>query len=130
MMHQKFPMIWWMADGCGSTFFGKDEQELTKCCMFSIGDGSGQIVAQALFDNLKDKDREFTLAQGSLIVYRLIKEAMNSSPEVGKFVDIWTIKDNAVERKTDDEIEELNNLSDDWIKEERRVSDGILFSLL
>jgi hypothetical protein len=122
-------MIWWMVYGCGSTFYSKDEQELTKCSMFSIGDGSGQIVAQALFDNLKDKDREFTLAQGSLIAYRLIKEAMNSSPEVGKFVDICTIKDNVRERKTEKDLKELNLLFKKWISKEQEISESILASL-
>ena len=97
--------------------------------MFSIGNGSGQIVAQALFENLKDRNREYTLAQGSLMAYRLIKEAIKSSPDIGEPIDIWTIKNNVAERKTEEQLEELNSLSNDWVEEERRVSDDILSSL-
>jgi 20S proteasome alpha/beta subunit len=118
-----------MAANCKSIFFSKDNYEMTKCRMFSIGNGNGQIVAQALFESLKDRNCEYTLAQESLMAYRLIKEAIKSSPVVGEPIDIWTIKDNVVKQKTKEELEELNNLSDDWMNEERRVSEDILSSL-
>lgn len=127
--HYRHPMIWCMANKCKSIFFSKDNYDMTRCRMFSIGDGSGQIVAQALFENLKIRNCEYTLAQGSLIAYRLIKEAIKSSPEIGDPIDIWTIKDNVVKQKTRKELEKLNKRFDIWVDEEQGVSENILSSL-
>ncbi len=125
--HQKYPIIWGLVGDCGYFLYDEEQYEMIKHHMCSIG--SGQTVPQALFNNLKYKNREYTLAQGSLIAYRLLKEAIKSSLLIGEPIDIWTIKNNKVKQKTNAELLELEVLYNTWIKGEQLMFKAILSDL-
>jgi len=127
--HQEYPMIWQMANNCESGFFGKNQHKMTDCRIYHIGIGSGQLIARALFERVKDVCGGYTLTQGSLVAYRIIKEAIKGSQLVEEPIYIWTISNDKVKPKKDAELKKLKILSDKWEDKERRVSQDFLSSL-
>jgi ATP-dependent protease HslVU (ClpYQ) peptidase subunit len=127
--HHEHPMIWHMVSKCQFVFHSKDLPEITDSMMFAIGTGSGQIVAQALFERLKTVYPTYTLTQGSLIAYRLVKVATSIDPYVGDPIAIWTVSNNKVEPKSDAGLKKLESLFDEWKDIERRVSQDFLSSV-
>jgi 20S proteasome alpha/beta subunit len=127
--HHEYPMIWHVANNCESVFFSKDQHELTKCSMFSIGTGVGQQVARIVFERVKGVCSEYTLTLGSLIACRVLRDAIKASPLIGEPIEIWTISDNEVKLKSNAELKELKILSDKWEDKERRLSEDFLSSI-
>jgi len=111
--YQEYPMIWMLNSQCGHSFSGRDDYVWWKSYMCSIG--SGQTVPEALFCKLKDKGREYTLPQGSLIAYRLAVEGVNADPYCGEPLDMWVVTDNSPPvQKTDVELIQLDKLDETW----------------
>jgi hypothetical protein len=102
----------------------KKDYELIKGDLFAIG--AGQAVPRAFFDGLKKLDYEYTLAQGSLVAYRLVGEAIKSSDDVGKPIDVWTVANNKRERKLEADLEKLETLCYAWVGEERVIADAFI----
>jgi 20S proteasome alpha/beta subunit len=127
--HQRYPIVWQMADNCESVFFNRDQNEMTHCCIFTIGTGIGQWVARAFFERVKDVCNEYTVTQGSLMAYRIIKEAIKASALVGEPIEVWTICNDVVEQKKDEELKELERFYNDWTDKERHISQDFLSSV-
>jgi 20S proteasome alpha/beta subunit len=122
--HQENPMIWCMYSDCTLIFYDKENFDTYKSNLFSIG--AGQTVPRAYFDSIKDRNREYTLSQGSLIAYRLVREAINSSPYVGEPIDIWTVANSEVKQNSEAALEKLEILCDTWVDWERLIADAIM----
>jgi 20S proteasome alpha/beta subunit len=127
--HEEYPMVWHMVNTGARVFLGKNHNELTDCDIFPIGSPAGQLVTRAFFKRIKDVCNEYTIKQGSLFAYRVIKQAIKESAYVGGPIEIWTISNNEVTPKSDAELKELERLLDEWEEKERRVSQDFLSSV-
>jgi 20S proteasome alpha/beta subunit len=94
-----------------------------------IAIGVGQTVPRTFFKSLKPLGRDYSLEQGSLIAYRLVREAMKSTDGVGEPIDIWTIKNDEVTPKSESELAELKRLCKQWENSELLMAKDALLSL-
>jgi 20S proteasome alpha/beta subunit len=124
--HQEHPLIWSMVNNCDNAFFGIDHPEIIKSNLFAIGTPVGQWAARALFNRLKFVSRDYNLAQGTLVAYRLVKEAISVDTYVGEPIDVWTVANNEPKRKLPEELKELESLYNIWTNAERHKADAIM----
>jgi hypothetical protein len=122
--HNDKPMAWWMDNVCRT----QRTDEYIRRNIIPIG--AGQPVTHSLIGSLEGREQLYTLKQGSLIAYRLVREAINSSAVVGPPIAVWTLSNNQPPKKKSDEgLKELEFLYNKWIDGERLITDGILSSL-
>jgi hypothetical protein len=132
--HQKHPVIWRMTGDCDSNFYDIDQCEITEHIVFAIGSLVGQWITHAFFNNLIDiglerTPREYSLEQGSLIAYRLVKEVIKIDGLVGEPTDVWTVANNEVEQKSEAKLKKLKGLCKKWVASEQRMASIALSSL-
>jgi len=91
--YQKTPQIWHINPDCADEFLEE----------FGYGtSGSGDIFAHTLLKNFKVKD--FSIEQGCLIAYRVLKDAIDIGAfGLGEPIDIWVIDSEGVKQKSESE---------------------------
>ena len=118
VQHQETPTIWQITNGyMAVNYFGKEHHQMLKKDGI-VAIGAGQTVPRTFFKNLEPLGRDYSLAQGCLIAYRLVREAINSTYGIGEPVDIWTIQNNKVTPKSKGEVEDLKELCERWVASE------------
>ena len=78
---------------------------------------------------LERTPREYSLEQGSLIAYRLVKEVIKIDGLVGEPTDVWTVANNEVEQKSEAKLKKLKGLCKKWVASEQRMASIALSSL-
>ena len=127
--HNKTPQIWYIPkEGPTAPFYepslfaGPYKNEI-----FCVGVGA--TVPRTFFNRLKTTFGKYNLDQGSLIAYRLVMEAINSTEGVGLPVDVWTIQNDNVVHKSTGELIELRELYNKWMDSEQLMAKVMLAPL-
>lgn len=109
--YQNSARIWHINHDCADEFLEE----------FGYGtSGIGDIFAHTLIKNYKIKD--LTVEQGCLIVYRVLRDAI----DIGAFgldepIDIWIIDNNGVRQKSQDEMLALRDSYASWKEAEEET---------
>jgi 20S proteasome alpha/beta subunit len=127
--HNEIPFIWKVTNDYYKVhYFGEEHyQQLKDDGIVAIG--AGQTVPRTFFNRLKSPGRDFSVEQGCIIGYRLVMEAIDSSVDVGPPVDVWTIQNEKIRRKSKADCMELKELCNRWKASEQLMSEMILFSV-
>jgi hypothetical protein len=127
--HKKIPIIWKITNDYYSVhYFGEEHYPMLKKDGV-VAIGAGQTVPRIFFNRLKAHGGDYSLEQGSLIGYRLVTEAIDSSEGVGPPVDVWTIQNDKVKHKSKADCMELKELCKRWKASEQLMADVILSSV-
>lgn len=106
--YQGNPRIWHITPDCADEFLEE----------FGYGtSGSGDIFAHTLLKNFKIK--EFSLEQGALIAYRVLRDAIDIGAfGLGEPIDIWVIDKDGIRQKHENEMLALRDAYTTWIEAE------------
>jgi len=82
--------------------------------------GSGDVFAYTLLKNYKVK--ELSIDKGSLLAYRVLRDSIDvGAYGLGHPIDIWTISDDGVKRKSIVEINALRDSYSTWLEVEEEM---------
>ena len=109
-------------------YWGEEHlQEVKDAGIVAIG--AGQTIALTFFNGLKSLGRNYSLEQACVIGYRLVMEAIDSTEGNGPPVDVWTIQNDKIRRKSKADCMELKELCKRWKASEKLMADIILSSV-
>lgn len=113
--YQGNPRIWHINPDCADEFLEE----------FSYGtSGSGDIFAHTLLKNFKIK--EFSIEQGALIAYRVLRDAIDIGAfGLGEPIDIWVINRDGIMQKQESEILALRDAYSTWMEAEEENFKGL-----